>query len=47
MDPDAVWDGEWGQSRDGCMRVVIVKGEGAVLGSNLRHPIVINSDFAM
>jgi len=33
MDPDAVWDGEWGRSRDGCIRwVVIVEGEGAVLG---------------
>ena len=26
--------------------VVIVEGEGAVLGSNLGHPIVTNGDFA-
>ena len=25
--------------------VVIIKWEGAVLGVNLRHPIVINGDF--
>jgi len=33
VDPDAIWDGEWGRLRDGCiwMGVVIVKREGAVL----------------
>jgi len=48
VDRDAIWDGEWGQSRDGCIKlgVVIVEGEGAVLGLNLEHPIVTNWDFA-
>jgi len=36
LDPDAVWDGEWMGVLDG---VVIVEGEGAVLGVNLGHPI--------
>ena len=46
MDPDAVWGGEWGRSRDGCIRwVVIVEMEGAVLGVILGHPIVTNGDF--
>ena len=33
-------DGEWVRSRDGCIRwtVVIVEGEGAVLGVNLGCP---------
>jgi len=43
VDPDAVGDGEWGRSRYGCIRlVVIVEGEGAVLKVNLGHPIVTN-----
>ena len=47
MDPDAVWDDEWGRSRmDVLDGVVIVKGEGAVLGLNLGRPIVTNGDFA-
>jgi len=46
LDPDAVWDGEWGRSRDRCSRwVVIVEGEGAVLGVNLGHPIVTDRAF--
>ena len=40
MDPDAVWDGEWVQSW-----VVIVEGEGAVLGVNLGRPTVTNGDY--
>jgi len=45
--PDAVWDGEWGRSNDGCIRwVVIAEGEGAVLGVNLRRPTVTNGDYA-
>ena len=47
MDPDAIWDGEWGRSRDGVLDgVVIVKGEEAVLEVNLGRPIVTNGDFA-
>jgi len=47
MDPDAVWDGEWGQSRNVCIRwvVMIVEGEVAVLWVNLGHHIVTNGDF--
>ena len=39
---DAVRGGEWGRSRDGCIRwsVVIVEGEGAVLEMNMGCPIV-------
>jgi len=37
--PDAVWGGEWGRSRDGCIGwVEIVEGEGAVLEVNLGRP---------
>ena len=43
MDLDAVWSGEWGQSRmvvlDG---VKIVEAVGSVLGINVGHPIVTN-----
>jgi len=43
VDPDAVSDGEWGRSRDGCIRwVAIVEGEGAVLGVNFGRHIVTN-----
>jgi len=39
--PDAIWDGEWSRSRDGC---IIWGGdrrrEGAVLGVNLGRPTV-------
>jgi len=46
MDPDAVWGGEWHQSRDGCIRwMVIVEGERAVLGVHLEHPFVTSGDF--
>jgi len=31
VDPDAIWDGEWGRSRDGCIRSGS-KGRGSVLG---------------
>jgi len=47
VDPDAVWDGEWGRSNDGCITwVLIVEGEGTVLGVNLGHPTVTNGDCA-
>jgi len=47
VDPDAVWDREWGQSNDGSIRwVVIIEGEGAVLMVNLWHPAVTNGDNA-
>ena len=37
-----------GSVKDGCIRwVVIVEGEGAVLGVNLGCPIVTEGDFAM
>jgi len=47
VDLDAVWDGEWGRSRGGCIRygVMIVEGERTVFGVNLGHPIVTNGDF--
>ena len=46
MYPGAIWDGEWGRSRmDVLVRVIIVEGEGAVLGLNLGRPIVTNGDF--
>ena len=46
MDPDAVWDGEWGRLNDGCIRwVVIIEGEGAVLGVNFGRPTVTNKDY--
>jgi len=45
MYPDTIWDGEWGRSRDGCIRWGgDVEGEGAVFGVNLGHPIVTNGD---
>ena len=47
MDPDAVWDGEWGRSRIGVLDGWLSsKGKGAVLGVNLGRPIVTNGDFA-
>jgi len=46
LDPDAIWSGECGRLSDGCIKwVVIVEGEGAVLGMNLRLPTVTNGDF--
>jgi len=44
LDPDAVWGGEWDQSRIGVLDGVVHdrRREGAVLGVNLRHPIVTN-----
>ena len=46
MDPDAVGDGEWGRSRDGC---IIWGGDrqrkGTVLGVNLGCLIVTNGAF--
>jgi len=46
---DAVLDSEWSRSRDGYITVdgvVIVEGVEAVLGVNLKRPIVTNGDFA-
>ena len=43
LDLDVVWDGEWGRSRDRCSEWG--RREGAVLGVNVRHPIVTNRDF--
>ena len=42
MDPDAVWDGEWGRLRDECIKPggCIVQGEEAVSG--VKRPIVTN-----
>jgi len=45
LNPDAVWDGEWGLEMGVLDGVVIVKGEGAVLGMNLGRPIVTNWAF--
>ena len=46
MVPDAVWDGEWVQSRDWCINWGgDRRGEGAVLGVNLGYVIVTNGDF--
>ena len=46
MDPDAVWGGEWGRSRDGCIRW---GGDGqrgrSGFGVNLGCPIATNGDF--
>ena len=46
LDPDAVWDGEWGESRDGCIRWGwwSTKGKGS-FGVNLGRPIVTNGTF--
>ena len=41
---DAFWDDEWNGYI--LVGVVIVEGEGAVLGLNLGRPIVTNGDFA-
>jgi len=47
MDPDAIWYGEWDQSRDGFIRWGgDCRKEGAVLGVNLGCPIVTDGDFA-
>ena len=42
IDPDAVWGGRGMGVLDG---VVIVEGEGAVLGVNVGHSIVTNRYF--
>jgi len=45
LDPDAVWDGECGRSRDGCIDgVVIVEGEGQFWGE-FRASLVTNGVF--
>jgi len=45
MDPDAIWDDEWGQSRDGCFRWSDRQRGRGSFGVNLGHPIVTNKDF--
>jgi len=46
MDPDAVWDGELGRSKNGCIRCDGDRlREGTVLGVNLVRPIVTSVDF--
>ena len=43
MDTDAVWNGEWGRSRDGCIRWGgYCRRKEAVWGVNLGRPIVTN-----
>jgi len=43
---DAIWDGEWGRSRGGCIRwVEIVEKDGTVLGVNVGHSTITNEDF--
>jgi len=46
LDPDAVWDGEWGRPRDWCIRwgMVIVEGQWAALEVNVEHSIVTNGE---
>jgi len=47
LDPDTLWDGEWGRSRDGCIRWGVERRrEWVVLDVNLGRPIVTNWDFA-
>jgi len=44
--PGATWDGEWGRSRDGCIRWGGYRQrQRAVLGVNLEHAIVTNGEF--
>ena len=47
MHPDAVWDGEWGQSSDGCIIRLCVgrRREGSLFGVILGRPIETNGDF--
>jgi len=47
LDLDVVWGGEWGQSKDGCIRwgVEIVREE-AIWGINVGYPIVTSGEFA-
>jgi len=46
LDPDAVWDGEWGRSRDGCIRWgwLSSKRKGQIWGE-FGAPTVTNGDF--
>ena len=48
MDPDAVWDGEWGRLRDGCIRCEYSdrRRRGGSFGVNLGHPVITSGDFA-
>jgi len=47
MDPDAVWGGERGRSRDGCIRCGGDRRRGrGSFGVNLGRPIVTNGAFA-
>ena len=45
MDPDAIGDGKWGQSRDGCIRWGgDLQRRRDWFGVNLGHPIVTNGE---
>jgi len=46
VDLDAVWSGEWGRSRDGCIRRgwFSSKGQGRFV-INLERPIITNGNF--
>jgi len=45
---NAIWGGEWGLSRDGCIRWSGDRQrEGAILEVNLGCPIVTNGDFVV
>jgi len=46
VDSDVVWGGEWGQTRDVCIRWDgYRRREVVVLGVNLGRPIVTNGDI--
>ena len=46
MDPDALWGGEWGRSKDRCIRWGGDHQRGrAVFGVNLGNPIVTSGAF--
>jgi len=47
LDPDAVWDGDRGRSRDGCVTWGGDRRRGTgSFGGELGHPIVTNGYFA-
>jgi len=48
LDLDAIWGSEWGWSRVGCIRWGgDHQRDRAVLGVNVGHPIVTNSEFVV
>jgi len=44
MEPNAVWGGEWGWSRDGCIRWGGYRQREGQFKVKLRRPIVTNRD---